>query len=73
MIQIDINRPTNCDDCPFCFDYDCIIHERVTHEYYDGSQEQYSHCPLMEGNHIRITGIRKHVSNIDLEEVEEDV
>lgn len=47
MIQIDINKPTNCDDCPFCVDYDCIIHERVTHEYYDSLQEQYQYCPII--------------------------
>ena len=48
MIQIDINKPTNCDDCPFCVDYDCIIHDRITHEYYDSLQEQYWHCPIVE-------------------------
>lgn len=47
MIQIDINKPTNCDDCPFCVDYDCIIHDRITHEYYDSSQEQYQYCPII--------------------------
>ena len=46
MIQIDIDMPKRCEECPLCVDYDCIIHKRVTDEYYDGLNEQYAHCPL---------------------------
>lgn len=47
MIQIDIEMPKRCEECPLCADYDCIIHERITGEYYDGLNEQYAHCPLI--------------------------
>jgi hypothetical protein len=47
MIQIDIDKPARCIDCPLCVDYDCIIHERITGEYYNGLNEQYAHCPLI--------------------------
>lgn len=46
MIQIDIDMPKQCGECPLCVDYDCIIHKRVTDEYYDTLEEQYAHCPL---------------------------
>jgi hypothetical protein len=46
MIQIDIDMPKRCEECPLCVDYDCIIHERITDEYYDTLAEQYAHCPL---------------------------
>lgn len=46
MIQVDIDMPKRCEECPLCVDYDCIIHERVTDEYYDTTSEQYAHCPL---------------------------
>lgn len=47
MIQIDIDMPKRCEECPLCVDYDCIIHNRITDEYYDGMNEQYAHCPLI--------------------------
>lgn len=48
MVLIDIKKPKDCEACPFCVDWDCIIHERVTGEWYAGLQEQYCHCPLQE-------------------------
>lgn len=46
MIQIDIDMPKQCGECPLCVNYDCVIHKRVTDEYYDTLEEQYAHCPL---------------------------
>ena len=46
MVQIDIDMPKQCGECPLCVNYDCIIHKRVTDEYYDILEEQYAHCPL---------------------------
>lgn len=47
MVQINMDKPARCIDCPLCVDYDCIIHERITGEYYNGLNEQYAHCPLI--------------------------
>lgn len=50
MIQIDIDKPARCIECPLCVDYDCILQTRVTGFYTDDLQEQYGHCPLIPEN-----------------------
>lgn len=63
MIQIDIDMPKQCGECPLCVNYDCVIHKRVTDEYYDTLEEQYAHCPLTMPS-AQFNGINKGVHEI---------
>ena len=49
MIQINMDKPARCIECPLYVDYDCIVLKRVEHEYFDDLYEQYRHCPLHDG------------------------
>lgn len=47
MVQIDMDKPVRCIDCPLCVDYDCIIQTRLLRENYTDLREQYKNCPLI--------------------------
>jgi len=46
MVLIDMDKPTNCIDCPLRLQSDCMINKKSRD--YETYEEQYRHCPLRE-------------------------
>lgn len=46
MVQIDMNKPQACTECPMCSyeDDSCVLQSK----YRPTWEEQYEHCPLVE-------------------------
>lgn len=56
-----MEKPKNCAECPFKRDGECLA--RVEVDDFDSYRQLYGHCPLLEGEPMRLIDRKKALSH----------